>query len=171
MGNQFKALQAENERLRSAIVEISTKKQSTYTARNGRDCYIEDASGEMMWLVPSDSMKIAETALRGTSSDAGFSAFRDVLAERNRQVSVEGWAPEHDDAHDQGEIAIAAACYAAPHTGDEDTPRASMLRWWPWTSSWWKPSSRRRDLVKAGALILAEIERLDRAEALKGGAK
>lgn len=38
---------------------------------------------------------------------------------------------------------------------------------WPWDESWWKPTNRRRDLVKAGALILAEIERLDRAEAPK----
>jgi hypothetical protein len=32
---------------------------------------------------------------------------------------------------------------------------------------WWKPTNRRRDLVKAGALILAEIERLDRAAGIK----
>ena len=35
---------------------------------------------------------------------------------------------------------------------------------WPWVRRWWKPTDRRRDLVKAGALILAEIERLDRIE-------
>jgi hypothetical protein len=27
---------------------------------------------------------------------------------------------------------------------------------------WWKPKDRRRDLVRAAALIIAEIERLDR---------
>ncbi|EBP0408322.1 hypothetical protein JN58_23590 [Salmonella enterica] len=36
---------------------------------------------------------------------------------------------------------------------------------WPLSSVWWKPSSPRGDLVKAGALILAEIERGDRAVA------
>jgi len=36
---------------------------------------------------------------------------------------------------------------------------------WTWERAWWKPTTRRRDLVKAGALILAEIERLDRAAA------
>lgn len=35
---------------------------------------------------------------------------------------------------------------------------------WPWSRAWWKPASRRRCLIKAGALILAEIERIDRAE-------
>ena len=31
----------------------------------------------------------------------------------------------------------------------------------------WQPTTSRRDLVKAGALVLAEIERLDRAAAPK----
>ena len=30
-------------------------------------------------------------------------------------------------------------------------------------AAWFKPTTPRRDLVKAGALIIAEIERLDRA--------
>ena len=37
-----------------------------------------------------------------------------IAAERQRQVDVEGWTPAHDDEHDEGELAIAAACYAAP---------------------------------------------------------
>jgi len=31
-------------------------------------------------------------------------AARDVLAERQRQIAVEGWTPEHDDRHDPGEL-------------------------------------------------------------------
>lgn len=50
-------------------------------------------------------------------------------------------------------------------TSQDDPPRN-----WPWHRVWWKPSTRRRNLVKAGALILAEIERLDRAAILKGDA-
>ena len=40
---------------------------------------------------------------------------------------------------------------------------------WPhtWDASWWKPKDRRRDLVRAGALIIAEIERLDRLDAAR----
>lgn len=94
-------------------------------------------------------------------------AERDVLAERRRQVEAEGWTPEHDDQHEGGELADAAACYAATAAGavwGETVP--SM---WPWARSWWKPRSAREDLVRAGALILAEIERLDRA-ALEGKA-
>ena len=88
------------------------------------------------------------------------SAMAAVLAERQRQIDVEGWTPEHDDEHDIGELAIAAACYvtAAPE-GFSDIVQ------WPWAAKWWKPGDPRRNLVKAGALILAEIERLDRAAA------
>lgn len=87
----------------------------------------------------------------------------DVLAERRRQIDVEGWTPEHDDGHAHGEMAQAAAsyCFAA-----SDQPTMGKV-WWPWSSEWWKPAAPRRMLVKAAALIIAEIERLDRAEARK----
>ncbi len=85
----------------------------------------------------------------------------DVLAERQRQISAEGWTPEHDDEHDKGVMAAAAACYAL-HTEPVGNVR-DYLKFWPFDASWWKPGERRRNLIKAGALILAEIERLDRA--------
>ena len=93
-------------------------------------------------------------------------AARDVLAERRRQVEAEGWTPEHDDDHDRGELAHAAACYAlrswALHT-DMTKEGVTMFAYlWPFTREWWKPKDRRRNLIIAGALILAEIERLDR---------
>jgi hypothetical protein len=84
-------------------------------------------------------------------------ASRDVLAERRRQIEAEGWTPEHDDAHSDGSLGNAAACYAATQRPDGMCPA-----YWPWKASWWKPNDRRSDLVRAGALILAEIERLDR---------
>ena len=86
-------------------------------------------------------------------------AAHDVLAERRRQIEAEGWTPEHDDEHGAGEMAAAAACYALNAAGCG----CEVARNWPWDGSWWKPSTARRDLVKAAALILAEIERLDRA--------
>ena len=33
---------------------------------------------------------------------------------------------------------------------------------WPWSDKWWKPKDKIRDLVRAGALIAAEIDRLQR---------
>jgi hypothetical protein len=79
----------------------------------------------------------------------------DVITERRRQVTAEGWTLEHDDAQAAGELAAAAACYAL----------GSKLPVWPWHAKWWKPSRPRRNLVRAAALIIAEIERLDRANA------
>ncbi|MGA4817142.1 hypothetical protein ACPA9J_29995 [Pseudomonas aeruginosa] len=39
---------------------------------------------------------------------------------------------------------------------------------WPWDEQWWKPTTVRRDMVKACALALAEIERLDRTAPVQG---
>lgn len=92
-------------------------------------------------------------------------AAQDVLAERVRQVSEEGWTPEHDATHDMGEMASAAAsyAYAAAYRARRDKhPVNNPPTIWPWAFKWWKPGTARRMLVKAGALILAEIERLDR---------
>ncbi|WP_025139614.1 hypothetical protein [Achromobacter sp. DH1f] len=96
------------------------------------------------------------------ADDAQTAAARDVLAERHRQISVEGWTPEHDDAHTDGALAQAAACYAA---SSQSRDISYMAHLWPWSTAWWKPGTSRGDLLKAGALILAEIERQDRARA------
>lgn len=105
-------------------------------------------------------------------------AAADVLAERARQISAEGWTPEHDDEHDEGELALAAAGYAAAasdhlqavkHEFDapgeptvDDIVTEPRIDLWP--HGWeFKASPARRMLVKACGLILADIERLDRA--------
>lgn len=109
-------------------------------------------------------------------------AARDVLAERQRQISVEGWT-QWDDDNEQGSghLSSAAACYALNastwlrHPGASRTNYAALspINWtnWPWAEQWWKPKAPRRDLVKAGALILAEIERIDRAAIAAQGDK
>ncbi|EPJ5080650.1 hypothetical protein P3415_006110 [Pseudomonas aeruginosa] len=98
-------------------------------------------------------------------------AWLDVLAERRRQGEVEGWTPEHDDAHSHGQMARAAACYALAGSSAPNDGTAALLvsLAWPWDEQWWKPSTARRDMVKACALGLAEIERLDRVAASQGG--
>ncbi|MDJ3786454.1 DUF550 domain-containing protein [Salmonella enterica] len=106
-------------------------------------------------------------------------AWYDIMSERLRQIHMEGWAPEHDDTYDGGELAGAAACYARHVSArgwvyaenpaayqDEDVPGD-----WPWAEEWWKPTTPYRDLEKAGALILAEMERINRVTgAGEGGA-
>lgn len=89
-----------------------------------------------------------------------------IAAERQRQAEVEGWTAEHDDEHAEGSLIRAAVCYA-------DDARPFMTRYgvarfavWPWRSTDWKPSGDPvRSLVKAGALIAAEIDRIQRAAA------
>jgi hypothetical protein len=83
---------------------------------------------------------------------------QDVIAERIRQVNEEGWTADHDDGHDTGNLALAAACYALQTT----TKHYLASELWPWDFQWWKPKGPRSDLVRAAALIIAEIERLDR---------
>lgn len=85
-------------------------------------------------------------------------AIADIAAERSRQINAEGWTPEHDDKHTRNELADAAACYAHGEIIVDDADGDI----WPWDDDWWKPKDRRHDLVRAAALIVAEIERLDR---------
>jgi hypothetical protein len=89
-----------------------------------------------------------------------------VIAERVRQQAVEGFSTAHDDGHAHGELAEAAACYAAFGAANDAKRKALATVCpagaWPWAPRWWKPKDRRSDLVRAAALLIAEIERLDR---------
>jgi len=85
-----------------------------------------------------------------------------ISEERNRQVEQEKWSNDHDDSHDDESLACAAACYAMPERFRNTRKRGL----WRWASRWWKPTpdNRIRELVKAGALIAAEIDRIHRTE-------
>lgn len=91
-----------------------------------------------------------------------------IESERDRQVWDEKWTPEHDDEHDKGELAIAAACYAhhaatVTYLDNFDVYRSTPAPAnWPWEAKWWKPKQPQRDLIRAGALIAAEIDRIER---------
>ena len=114
-----------------------------------------------------------------------------IAAERQRQIEVEGWTPEHDDEHDEGELALAAVCYASPvrlYKIEEFAIGLEVADPWPssWDDGWDKrfeygerrensgnvpptpttyTAEERLDLlIKAGALIAAEIDRLQRAK-------
>ncbi|PZP97537.1 MAG: hypothetical protein DI587_17210 [Variovorax paradoxus] len=108
----------------------------------------------------------AACAMLGASKAA-----HDVIAERRRQVEVKGYDTEHDDAQSHEEIAFCAAVWAMPEDARNwgmketgcggDTIAEALL-----PPHWGMPDfgrDRRQQLVKAGGLILAEMERLDRA--------
>lgn len=113
-------------------------------------------------------------------------ALSDIAAERERQINAEGWTPEHDDKHRRGDLAMAAALYASPSPLFTVSIGEGRLAWqdpWPWFRMDYpgraqagdpptvkvldgdgrEKHDKRRKLVIAGALIVAEIERLDRA--------
>ena len=103
-----------------------------------------------------------------------------IADERARQIAEEGWTPEHDDEHLQGELALVGALYATPMRLFEqrrnDDLAVIFCDPWPstWTKRWDKRLVRRDDppfpnnadifriheLEKAGALVAAEIDRL-----------
>lgn len=105
----------------------------------------------------------------------------EVLTERTRQIEQEGWSIDHDDGHRRNELALAAAVYASPYplrvqllvqrpcgcrSVEECFHTFGTVTWvdaWPFRQGP-KRMNRRRDLIRAAALIVAEIERLDRKD-------
>ncbi len=93
-----------------------------------------------------------------------------IRLERRRQTDAEGYSYRHDDEHTNDELVLAAVQYALPHLRRELITTVTSLpeRFigtpvdWPWENDAWKPTpdDRVRELVKAGALIAAEIDRL-----------
>ncbi|EPM7983462.1 hypothetical protein ACTQ89_003329 [Klebsiella pneumoniae] len=82
-------------------------------------------------------------------------AIADVIAERQRQQSVKGFSAEQDDTYVGFQLSAAAICYIEPMEAEN---------YWPadWYDDSFKPTDTRRNLIKAAALIIAEIERIDR---------
>ncbi|MHB9318834.1 hypothetical protein ACP3TG_06890 [Phytobacter diazotrophicus] len=107
-------------------------------------------------LNPAQSLLYDALQLMKDSSTALSVAITDIIAERRRQQSVKDFSAQQDDTYVLGELAAAAISYIEPMAAAE---------FWPsdWHDNSFKPSDYRRNLVKAGALIAAEIERLDRA--------
>lgn len=95
-----------------------------------------------------------------------------IAAERRRQLEIEGWSDLHDAQHTNFELSDAAVSYAiSGYGGPYSHPRTGFPpETWPWDADWWKPSPDPiRNLVRAGALIAAEIDRLKAAEACTEG--
>ncbi len=106
---------------------------------------------------------------------------KEILSERLRQIGEEEFSAERDDKYFNEELSMAAACYALTDEARDCIVSVENLCLkqyekgllkefiWPFKKEWWKPSpdNRRRELIKAAALIIAEIERLDRKESGK----
>lgn len=92
-----------------------------------------------------------------------------IAKERVRQVKKELWSEVHDDQHTDGEMATAAAAYCESSLRDAANDPSDhdfiLENCWPvdWGHEWFKPKTPIKDLVRAGALIAAEIDRRLRA--------
>ena len=92
----------------------------------------------------------------------------ELIKERIRQVDEEGFTSQDDDGRQDGSLSLGAAAYCV--IGTVKNQMARLL----WSSGlfdpkMFKPAGRRRNLVKAGAMILAEIESIDRVTKRFGG--
>lgn len=92
-----------------------------------------------------------------------------IGAERKRQIEVEEFTAEIDDEYVRGELFSAALCYLIqaqcwPSAPKYRLPGVNVPLHWPLPTQWWKPTSVRRCLEKAGALAMAERDRIWRAE-------
>lgn len=102
------------------------------------------------------------------SASEGLAA---VIQERKRQIRDLGYGSEHDAEHQHQELVRAALCYLVAARDRQVSGETAPPEDWPWDRKWWKPKPReggivsltdaRRMLVKAAALICAEIDRLD----------
>lgn len=103
-----------------------------------------------------------------------------IADERQRQIEVEGYSVQHDSQHDFRELTSAARTYidaAILTTKSEEIGNSNeaSISWhkynepfewkylklgWPWEEESFKPTTSLKDLIKAGALIAAAIDRL-----------
>lgn len=82
----------------------------------------------------------------------------EIVAERKRQIHDKGYTLENDDAYTNNELIDAAIAYCT--SAKKETAAAKEC--WPWSLEHFKPSEDRRDIIKAIALLMAEVDRLDR---------
>jgi len=168
---------AEQAAARGALLEILRDVHDTLASDSDSDIdHFEDneeeregapvqyAARKVMQVM--DMLKSAPSA-PGTPEAPQTAAARDVLAERQRQMEVEGWTLAHDDNYRTEQLRFAALCYMR---WKDITQPGVVPGAWPWAENGWKPADDRRNMVKATALMVAEIERLDRAAAPEGGA-
>lgn len=87
-----------------------------------------------------------------------------LVAERERVQKEEGWSTLSDDDYVDGQLPRAAACYLLLNPLRTDRHYDTIGQLWPFPPAWWKPKDPERDLIRAGQLIIAELERLERAK-------
>ena len=105
----------------------------------------------------NDIEYIRTDVLKGTSGGNDGASL--IMKERQRQIEVEGFDENHDAKENINSLISAAIAYAVASRQDPD--KWTAKDWWPWDAKWWKPTTRKRNLEKAGALIAAALDKLN----------
>ncbi|WP_228268664.1 hypothetical protein [Acinetobacter soli] len=138
----------------------------------GENHVIRAVSGWNAWKKCAESKQAEIDSLKAQLAEYSKAAL-DVIGERNRQIEQEHYSIEHDDSYQNNELPRAAASYVnnvvsrgwvfSSAYGPKAYQSEEVPDLWPWSDEHWKPKNPRRDLVKAAALIIAEIDRMDRS--------
>jgi len=130
-------------------------KMQTEAEKNQKayDEYVEKAEKAYGDLL-DENRKLHE---RLTSVNATTGAYM-IAEERERQIKDEGYNAEHDQAHAPMTLAKAAVSYIL--CNDEKKRKIAKTTYWPWEDKYYKPRDMKRNLVRAGALVAAAIDRL-----------
>ena len=86
-----------------------------------------------------------------------------IREERRRQIEVEGYDAMHDRHHTPQVLCRAAVGYAL-HEDSSKLVADAAGNLWPWNKEFYKPKDHLRNLVRAGALIAAAIDQLQKEE-------
>ncbi|HEL4296659.1 TPA: hypothetical protein UM674_000588 [Stenotrophomonas maltophilia] len=124
----------------------------------------DEALDQMAAIIESIGPLYAAPPAHAVDLGTGLKAIAD---ERERQLQAEGFSREGDQQYQRGELARAATAYVQLAAMDLRDGGRNHIAWhgpaaaWPWAPEWWKPVDARRDLVRAGALIAAQIDLID----------
>lgn len=160
---QLLKMQAEAEKKQKAYDEYVEKAEKAYgdlLDENRRLKEPTDEQESLKQLQQKLDDALAENCqlhecLRGVTATTG--AYM-IAVERERQVKDEGYNAEHDQVHTPMTLARAAVSYIL--CNDENKRKVAKTTYWPWEDKYYKPRDMKRNLVRAGALIAAAIDRL-----------
>lgn len=122
--------------------------------------------GTGVWVKDEAASAAYEKQVADELGDYGHDlrVLNEIKTEREKQRG-KGFDSSHDDRYTDNELPQAAIAYAL----NAALPQAHVdcPFFWPWAVQCFKPEGRRADMIKAAALLVAEIERMDRAIAAK----
>lgn len=159
-------------RVDAKVGELSNEIVDKMFCDNDEENQLQDLIASAMVLGELYERKKWQEA--GKSPNAVSKAIKDVVSERNRQKNEEFYSDAQDDSYVNNELTRASASYVNHvvgrswiHLSKPSVYQSEIVPdLWPWSEQSWKPKSPRQDIVRATALLISEIERLDRLETL-----